>query len=299
MPFGGSEKRFLPSRGTEYLLTDDLSITFNASSEYWLDVDQVGKLEEGAPVDRLMTALAEYQGELLPGFYEDWVLLAREHISSIFEHHMARLLSLLQEQQRWLDTMHWAEHWIELGQKPETAYRALMNAHAAKGDMSRVAATYERCCRSLEEYGIEPSDQTRALYENLKLRKETVEAVAQVPEQGRPETKRSNLPNPLTSFIGREKEVDEVIHLLDQHRLVTLLGSGGVGKTRLAIQAGRKLLDSFRDGIWWIDLVGLQDGLLVPGEAARVMNIPENMGQPVSRSPGQPAPFKENFTGSG
>jgi predicted ATPase/DNA-binding SARP family transcriptional activator len=276
-------RKELPAKpGAEYLLADDLCLTFNASAEYWLDVDQVERLEEGAPVDRLMTALAEVQGELLPGFYEDWLVLAREHISSVFEHHMARLLSLLQAQQRWLDVMHWAERWIELGQKPETAYRALMSAHAAKGDMSKVAATYERCIKSLQELGIEPSDQTNALYESLKLRREVPDAgpVVRQPEKRR--TERTNLPIPLTSFIGREKEVTEVVHLLEQNRLVTLLGSGGVGKTRLAIQASRKLLDSFRDGIWWIDLVGLQDGLLLPGEVARVMNLSENLGQPVT-----------------
>ncbi len=71
---------------------------------------------------------------------------------------MARLLSLLQEQERWLDILEWGERWIKLGQKPETAYRALMSAHAAKGDMSKVAATYERCVKSLKEFDIEPSE---------------------------------------------------------------------------------------------------------------------------------------------
>ncbi len=71
-------------------------------------------------------------------------------------------------------------------------------------------------------------------------------------------SRRTNLPVPLTSFIGREKEVDEIIHLLSSNRLVTLLGSGGVGKTRLAIRASGKLLNEFRDGVWWIDLAGLE-----------------------------------------
>src|SRR4029453_16168099 len=91
----------------------------------------------------------------------------------MFEHHMARLMSLLQNEKRWLDILDWAERWIKLGQKPEPAYRALMSAHAAKGDMSKVAATYERCVKSLQEFGIEPSEQTKELYENLKSGKET------------------------------------------------------------------------------------------------------------------------------
>jgi predicted ATPase/DNA-binding SARP family transcriptional activator len=275
-------RKVIPAKpGVEYLLTDDLSITFNASSEYWLDVDQVEKLGEGASIDHLMTVLAEYQGELLPGFYEDWVILAREHIASVFEHHMARLLSLLQEQQRWLDTLHWAERWIELGQKPETAYRALMSAHAAKGDMSKVAAAYERCAKTLKEFGIEPSDQTQALYQRLKSGTETSRATPAIPVEEKRDIKRTNLPIPLTSFIGREKEVDEVVQMVNEHRLVTLLGSGGVGKTRLAIQASKKLLSQFRDGIWWVDLLGLNDGLLVSREVARVLELLESSNQPV------------------
>ncbi len=94
---------------------------------------------------------------------------------------MARLMSLLEEQKRWLDILEWGERWIKLGQKPEPAYRALMSAHAAKGDMSKVAATYERCVKSLKELNIEPSERTRALYEKLKAGKETYETGSAFP----------------------------------------------------------------------------------------------------------------------
>src|SRR6185503_6418576 len=150
-------RKALPSKPTaEYLLTDDLSIAFNASAEFWLDTAELEKLNESTSADELIAVLSEYQGELLPGFYDEWVVLEREHLYSIFEHHMARLMSLLQGEKRWLDILGWAERWISLGQKPEPAYRALMSAHAAKGDMSKVAATYERCLRSLKEFGVEP-----------------------------------------------------------------------------------------------------------------------------------------------
>ena len=100
-------------------------------------------------------------------------MLEREHLQSVFEHHMARLMALLQDEGRWLDILDWGERWIALGQKPEPAYFALMSAHAAKGDMSKVAATYERCVKSLREFGVEPSEQTKELYEKLKSGKET------------------------------------------------------------------------------------------------------------------------------
>src|SRR5919108_3576393 len=199
-------------RSAEYLLADDLSITFNPSAEYWLDVAELEKFSDSASADELMAVLSEYQGDLLPGFYDEWVVLEREHLYSIFEHHMARLMSLLQDENRWLDILDWGERWIKLGQKPEPAYRALMTAHAAKGDMSKVAATYERCVKSLKEFGIEPSEQTRELYENLKSGKETPRTE---PESTKLVVKEasSNIPVPLTSFIGREKEVEEIVKL--------------------------------------------------------------------------------------
>ena len=74
-------RKALPSNSAaEYMLTDDLSITFNASADYWLDVNQLEKLSEDASADELMAVLSEYQGELLPGFYDEWVLLEREHL---------------------------------------------------------------------------------------------------------------------------------------------------------------------------------------------------------------------------
>src|SRR5215216_5059289 len=153
---------------TRFLHADELTIKFEGSSDYWLDAAELEKINDNVSADELLAVLSEYQGELLPGFYDEWVILEREHLSSIFEHHMARLMSLLQDERRWLEILDWGERWIKLGQKPEPAYRALMNAHGAKGDMSKVAATYERCVKSLREFGIEPSEPTRDLYEKLK-----------------------------------------------------------------------------------------------------------------------------------
>jgi predicted ATPase len=259
---------------TRFLHADDLSIKFVTSSDYWLDAAELEKVDETATADELMDALDQYQGELLPGFYDDWVALEREHLHSIYEHHMARLMSLLQDERRWLDILDWAERWIRLGQKPEPAYRALMSAHAAKGDMSKVAATYERCVKSLREFGMEPSEQTKELYSNLKSGKETPETISMVKK---PTTKEvsSNIPVPLTSFVGRQKELKEITKLLSSSRLLTLTGPGGVGKTRLAIQTAHDSIKKFRNGVFWVDLVGLSDENLIPQEIAQSLNIRE------------------------
>jgi DNA-binding SARP family transcriptional activator len=161
-------KSLPPTSLIEYLLADNLAITFNPSAEYWLDVIVLKTASQCLCADDLISALSVYQGELLPGFYEEWVTLEREYLNSLFEHNMARLMAILQSEYRWLDILDWGERWLAFGQKPEPAYRALMNAHMRKGEMSKVAETYARCVRSLAEIGLEPSDQTRELYDSLK-----------------------------------------------------------------------------------------------------------------------------------
>jgi len=274
-------RKALPSKPiVEYLRADDLSIAFNGSAEYWLDTDRLEKLSESASANELMAVLSAYHGELLPGFYDEWVLLEREHLYSIFEHHMARLMSLLQDENRWLDILDWGERWIKLGQKPEPAYRALMIAHAAKGDMSKVAATYERCVKSLREFGIEPSEQTKELYANLKAGKDSPKTVSLTRQPVAKEVS-SNIPVPLTSFVGRQKELKEITKLLSSSRLLTLTGPGGVGKTRLAIQSANASIKKFKDGVFWVSLVGLSDGNLIPQEIAQSLDVREISNEPL------------------
>ena len=86
-------------------------------------------------------------------------------------------------------------------------------------------------------------------------------------------TPRLNLPTPLTSFIGREKELKEISGLLSSCRLLTLTGPGGVGKTRLAIQTAHDSTRKFKDGVFWVSLVGLSDGSLIPQEIAQSLHV--------------------------
>jgi len=155
----------------DYLHTDDIAIAFNASANFWLDVSILKAAGECKYADELIAALSVYKGELLPGFYDSWITLEREYLNYVFEHNMARLLSMLQSECRWLDIMDWGERWLSLGQKSEPAYRALMHAYIEKGEMSKVADTYARCVRSLAEIGLEPSEQTKELFEKIKTGK--------------------------------------------------------------------------------------------------------------------------------
>ncbi len=84
---------------------------------------------------------------------------------------------------------------------------------------------------------------------------------------------RNNLPASLTTFIGREKELADVIHLIHKHRLVTLTGSGGVGKTRLSIQVAEDLISDYPNGIWLVELAPLTDPALVPQSVCAVLSV--------------------------
>ncbi len=465
-------------RAVTYLLSDEISIAIDTNAEYRLDASTLERAGRGdASESDLIDALSLYRGELLPGFYDEWVVLERERLRGVFEQKMALLLERLQTAGRWSDAREWGERWIAFGQSPEPAYRALMRAHAALGDMSQVAAVYARCIEALRNDGVEPSEQTRRLFEQLKsgvpttkqesaslprtrattftkrpvrfetrlekstttepptgtvtflftdiegstnlwekqpdvmkiaiarhdaLVRDAVErnrgyvfktvgdgfcaafptaldglnaAVAaqrslqaenwgETPIQARmalhtgsveeregdyfgravnrvarllsasygaqilvslasaellrdhlpkdaslrdlgehrlkdldrpehiyqlavpdlpsdfPPLKTlgnlpHNLPRPLTSFIGREREIAEVMRLLSMTRLLTLTGVGGVGKTRIALEVGADLLDRFSDGVWLVELASLSDPTLVAQTIAAALGVRE------------------------
>jgi predicted ATPase/DNA-binding CsgD family transcriptional regulator len=90
----------------------------------------------------------------------------------------------------------------------------------------------------------------------------------------------NNLPLELSSFVGREKELAEVKRLLEGDRLLTLTGSGGCGKTRLALAAAGELMGGFEDGVWLVELASLADPSLVQGAVASALGVREQLGSP-------------------
>ena len=94
----------------------------------------------------------------------------------------------------------------------------------------------------------------------------------------------NNLPVQLTSFIGRELELDSIRALVRQSRLVTLTGAGGVGKTRLALQAAAELVDGSGNGVWFVDLAPLSDPDLVVASIALAVGVSEERGRPLSET---------------
>src|SRR4029453_14223513 len=108
----------------------------------------------------------------------------------------------------------------------------------------------------------------------------------------------SNLPEPLTSFVGRERELIEIKRLLPGKRLVTLVGVGGIGKTRLpprsapegagadrrGAQLAAEVRDAYRDGAWLVELGAITDASLVPTNVAQVLGVQERTGTPLTQT---------------
>jgi predicted ATPase/class 3 adenylate cyclase len=95
------------------------------------------------------------------------------------------------------------------------------------------------------------------------------------------EARPNNLPQQVSSFVGRERELADVRKQLGNARLLTLLGAGGLGKTRLSLQVAAEVLDDYPDGVWFVDLAPLADERLVPQAAASVLGVKEEAGRPV------------------
>ena len=91
----------------------------------------------------------------------------------------------------------------------------------------------------------------------------------------------NNLPQQLTSFVGRGAELAQVKELLARSRLLTLLGVGGIGKTRLSLQVAADVIDGFPDGVWFVELGALHDPQLVPQAVASALGVKETAGRPV------------------
>ncbi len=106
-----------------------------------------------------------------------------------------------------------------------------------------------------------------------------VTPVAASDADGRGGAARTNLPEPLTSFVGRERELAELRAMLAKDRLVTLTGTGGVGKTRLAMRVAADALDDYRDGAWLVELAALREPDLVAQSAVAALGLKEQPGR--------------------
>jgi predicted ATPase/DNA-binding XRE family transcriptional regulator len=156
-------------------------------------------------------------------------------------------------------------------------------------DLTQVSLSQEIGCaeitiRKMEADLIRPSRQlAELLFIKLGILPEEREQyisfarTGKVPDQFLADLSNNNLPHTLTSFIGRKNEVEEICRLLDSSRLLTLTGTGGIGKTRLALQSAAGVLERYSDGVWLVELAYLVDPALVTQVVAGTLGL-QNTG---------------------
>jgi predicted ATPase/DNA-binding SARP family transcriptional activator len=155
-----------------------------------------------------------------------------------------------------------------VGEHPfrERPRKQLMLALYRSGRQSEALEVYRETRRLLvDELGIEPSEDLRGLEQKILQGDPDLDLPS--------ERSRSNLPLETTRLIGRERELAELLDLMSTGRLLTLAGPGGIGKTRLALQTAAALVDSFRDGVWFVPLAALRDPELVLPAVAQALGL--------------------------
>jgi predicted ATPase/DNA-binding SARP family transcriptional activator len=240
------------------LETDRHNVQFQPSDSYWSDLDAFDELEARGETSALAEAVALYRGEFLEGLYlegcaefELWVLAERERWRQRVLRALETLVAHHSRRGEYEASLHFARRLLALEPWREETQRQVMRLLARSGQRGAALAQYEACRRLLAaELGVEPALETTALYERIRAA----------------DSLQHDLPAQTTPFLGRKEELVEIAQLLDDPdcRLLTILGPGGIGKTRLALQAGEARREAFLEGVHFVPLAALSsDDFLV------------------------------------
>ncbi|HEX6711704.1 MAG TPA: tetratricopeptide repeat protein, partial [Rubrobacter sp.] len=274
-----------PAAGSLYLTSDDDALVLCPGGNLLIDVEV---FEEAAATARraqdpaaYRSALELYNGELLPADrYEGWTEDRREELRTLHLALLLELAGLYEDRGEHALAVSALRKAINEESTLEEAHASLMRLHALSGRPERALAQYERLRDALQSgLGTQPTEAARRLRDEIaagRLPTATPASPAQpVPSEGA----KHNLPAPMSSFVGREREMVKVKRALSMTRLLTLTGVGGTGKTRLAIEVARDLAGAYPDGVWLVELAPLSEPRLVAQEVANALGVQERPGQ--------------------
>jgi DNA-binding SARP family transcriptional activator/predicted ATPase len=266
------------------LVTRD-ALQFNRASNTHNDVSEFNSLmnSEHLTVQQLQHAVDLYQGSFLQGFtikdslaFDDWTFIMQERLHRKAISALQALSKHYEQQGDYDQACEFARRQVEIESWNEETHRNLMRLLAISGQRGAALKQYDICRQMLDtELGVTPSRETTELFEQIRDGRLNVVAVRKASEPAVPSKSRHNLPVQLTPFLGRAPEMTAIAGLLQDTacRLLTLIGPGGCGKTRLAIETGIESVDRYRHGVYWISLAPIQSTNAIISTLANALDI--------------------------
>jgi predicted ATPase/DNA-binding SARP family transcriptional activator len=278
--------------GSEWLLADREKIIALPPANLWLDIGEFRRqlascLTHNHPkhavcpqcIPALHKAVELYRGDFLEGFglddsaeFDDWQFFEREALRAEFSNTLEKLVQANQANNEYDQAIEYGRRWLGMDHLNEAAHRKLMEIHAQSGQRSAALRQYEECVHILQaELGIAPQPATQELHRRIQggeFETPSGRTPFQFLSLDKPLTpiskpalhpSGSHLPIFPTPFIGRRKELDAIVNLLANPdcRILTLLGPGGIGKTRLAVQSAQEALVKFPQGVYFAPLAAV------------------------------------------
>ncbi len=275
--------------GKGWLDTNRQTIALPKQAGVWVDVlalqTAVLALQTAVLDDNLAgweTAVSLYSGHFMHGFaldahpFEQWQSSTADYLRIQISQTFEKLLAVS------LDptvTLPYAQRLLVLDNLNEVAYRYLMQGYAAQGNYTEGLRYYEQCVAVLyEELGVDPEPETTAVYQQLLTQRE------QIPPPHLPQRGRNLIPLPMGgarggSFVGRERELAQLVKRFENDaQLVTILGSGGMGKTSLAQETAVRLQSDFEHGAAFVPLTAVQSAEGVTAAVATAVQLTFDAG---------------------
>lgn len=292
-PDAGKSNSATQGKQTSYLIVTPQTVQFNPESDFWLDVAHFAgaiaaskthhhrRLEVCGTCHARLTGAAElYKADFLAGFsltdsaaFDEWLLLKREELHRQALQTHALLANYHEARGDYAAALSYAWRLLKLETWQEEAHRRAMRLLWLTGRRSAAITQYETCRRVIaDEFGILPDAETQTLYSRIL-------AGAPGDEENRVATSsgdNNNLPTHATPFVGREDELRQIAERLENpdRRLLTLLGPGGIGKSRLALSAAANQIRAFEDGVYFVPMAPVADSNLIISAIAQALSLP-------------------------
>jgi len=259
-------KSFVAGGSDAPLAGEHRTIGWNSDAGVWVDLIAFETLAERPETAR--EAVELYAGDFLLRQDYEWANDARDRLRSRALTMLGELADRARDEGDYPAAMDYSRRMLQIEPWREDAVRRLIVARQLNGDRAGAAQEYRNFAKALlGEMGAEPMPETQAL----------LDADPPAPQR-RPA--RQNIPTPITTFLGRETELDELAALVKANRLVTLIGFGGIGKTRLVLEFAKREADAGGRGVWFVSLSPVADPTLVISAVMSALSLREEPGKP-------------------